>query len=233
MKIAVLSDIHANIFALKAVLQDLASEPVDHIFVAGDLVGYYYWPEPVVRLLMDDSRVTCIRGNHENLLRETSDSALAEQHRKKYGSGYDVCWETLSQEELNWLFTLPPSVEIEVMDNWFSIHHGSPNAIDEYVYPDASEEMLNDAHSDKDFTILGHTHFPFMHQNGAKILVNPGSVGQPRDVGGQASYAMIGLPHKVVSFKSVRYDTTEIISSARRRDPRIRYLQEVMLRGLV
>lgn len=232
MKIAVLSDIHANIYALKAVLQDFDSESVDHIFVAGDLVGYYYWPKPVVRLLMDDLRVTCIRGNHENLLRETSDSSLAEQHRKKYGSGYDVCWETLSQEELNWLFTLPPSVEIEVMDNWFSIHHGSPNAIDEYVYPDASEEVLIDAHSDRDFTILGHTHFPLVHQQGGKILINPGSVGQPRDIGGQASYAMISLPHKVVSFKRVAYDTTEIITSARRRDPEIRYLHEVMRRGL-
>lgn len=230
MKVAILADIHANIFALQAVIEDFRSDAVDHIIVAGDLVGYYYWPQPVVRLLMDDSRVTCVRGNHENLLKETLDKGSAERHRLKYGSGYDACWETLDVEELDWLFNLPVSVELEIAMSHFSIHHGSLRSVNEYVYPDAAEETLIESHSHSDFTILGNTHFPLMHRHGEKILLNPGSVGQPRDFGGHASYALVSLPDKAVSFKRVPYDISEVIDSAKRRDPKIRYLREVLLR---
>ena len=71
MKVAVISDVHANIYALRSVLHDLDKEGVENILVAGDLIGYYYWPSEVVKILMEDSRVHCIRGNHENILEET------------------------------------------------------------------------------------------------------------------------------------------------------------------
>lgn len=231
MKIAILSDIHSNIFALEAVLRDFDSDSVDHIFVAGDIVGYYYWPRQVVEILMADARFICIRGNHENLLEETRDTYLAEQHRLKYGSGYDSCWETLSSKQTDWLFSLPNSVEIEILKTWFSMHHGSPGAVDEYVYPDAPEDRLRASHSARDVTILGHTHLPLLHQFGGKILLNPGSVGQPRDFGGHASYALMDMLSKFVSFRRVPYQTAGIIALAKHRDPKISYLHEVMNRG--
>ena len=65
MKLAILSDIHANKFALDAVLQDIKEEAVQKIIIAGDLIGYYYWPCEVVSTCMNDKRILCIKGNHE------------------------------------------------------------------------------------------------------------------------------------------------------------------------
>ena len=65
MKVAILADIHANIHALDAVLADCEKEAVSHFIVAGDLVGYYYWPQQVIQRLMHKTHITCIRGNHE------------------------------------------------------------------------------------------------------------------------------------------------------------------------
>ena len=70
MYIAILSDIHANIYALDAVYQDFKNKNVNNILITGDIIGYYYWPKKVLKKLMSDDRVTCIAGNHENILQE-------------------------------------------------------------------------------------------------------------------------------------------------------------------
>ena len=96
MKIAILADIHANIYAFEAVLEDIQKEGVDKIIVAGDLVGYYYWPSEVVNTCMQDSRFICIRGNHEdNLKLAISDPTKLDSLTKKYGSSYRICLEKL------------------------------------------------------------------------------------------------------------------------------------------
>ena len=71
MKIGVISDIHANIFALDNVLKEMSKYDVSKILVAGDLIGYYYWPKEVVSRLMTDEDVFCIAGNHEKLLKNS------------------------------------------------------------------------------------------------------------------------------------------------------------------
>lgn len=231
MKVAILSDIHANIYAFEAVLADCEKEAVGHFIVAGDLVGYYYWPQPVVQWLMRDPRVTCIRGNHEDILAETLDnSKVADRYRHKYGSGYDVCRESLCNDELHWLLHLPVKAEIILDDAHFSVHHGSPAATDEYIYPDATSEVLARCHDSRDFTVLGHTHYPFLHYLKGGILLNPGSVGQPRDFGGQACYAVIDLRNHAVRFKRIPYDVSQVIVAAQARDPGIDYLYKIMMR---
>lgn len=231
MKIAVLADIHANIYALEAVLADCRDEVVGHFIVAGDLVGYYYWPQPVVQRLMHDACVTCIRGNHEDILAQAlGDAVAAERYRQKYGSGYDVCLETLSGDEMQWLLHLPTCIELTLGDVHFSVHHGSPVAPDEYVYPDASVEVLARSHASRHFTVLGHTHYPFIHHLDGSVLLNPGSVGQPRDIGGQASYVVIDLANRAVRFKRIPFDVAPVVAAAQARDPELGYLRRIMTR---
>ena len=232
MKVAILADIHANIHALNAVLVDCQEEAVEHFIVAGDLVGYYYWPKPVVQRLMHDPRFNSIRGNHEdNLAKTLETAAAAEQYSQKYGSSYDVCRETLCDKELQWLMRLPTSAELKLGDVHFSVHHGSPAATDEYIYPDAPAEVLARCHLSPDFTVLGHTHYPFIHCLDGRILLNPGSVGQPRDIGGQASYALINLANRAVRFKRVPFDVTPVVTAAQARDPALGYLHRIMTRN--
>ena len=231
MKIAILADIHANIHALEVVLADCRNEEVEHFIVAGDLIGYYYWPQPVVQLLMHDTRVTCIRGNHEDILAEIIDSPkAAERYRNKYGSGYDVCRETLCNDELQWLLHLPTKAELTLGGVHFSVHHGSPAATDEYIYPDTTAEVLARCHDSRDFTILGHTHYPFVHYLDGRILLNPGSVGQPRDFGGQACYALLNLANRALRFKRIPYDVSPVIAAAKTHDPSLGYLHKIMTR---
>ncbi len=233
MKVAVLADIHANMYALEAVLADCKEEDVAHYIIAGDLVGYYYWPKSIVHRLMNDNRFTCIRGNHEDILAETLDNPdAAEYYRLKYGSGYDVCRETLCANEIRWLMDLPAKAELILDGVRFSVYHGSPSATDEYIYPDATPEVLARCHASRGFTVLGHTHYPFVHHLDGSILLNPGSVGQPRDYGGQASYALINLNNCALYFKRIAYDVSHVVNAAKARDPELSYLQKIMTRKM-
>lgn len=231
MKVAVISDLHANIHALRAVLDDLNKEEVNVILVAGDLIGYYYWPAEVVELLMADERFICIRGNHENILLEVLASDKAAQHYlNKYGSGYEACRNELAAAQLQWLFSLPEEIVVTLDDVTFHLGHGALGNTDEYLYPDAPYRRLLDNYSEARYTIFGHTHYPFLHEHGGRYLLNPGSIGQPRDTGGLASYLIINTANQVIRFKRKAFDTKPIINAARENDPSLGYLADIMNR---
>ena len=231
MKVAVISDLHANIHALRVVLEDLDKEGVSAILVAGDLIGYYYWPGQVLDLIMSDDRFICVRGNHENILREVliSDEAST-RYRKKYGSGYDACRQQLSKTQIEWLLSLPEETVVNLGGDRFHVGHGALGDTDEYLYPDASLDKLLDNYSDAKYTIFGHTHYPFLHEHEGRNLLNPGSVGQPRDTGGLASYVVINTINNVIRFKRKAFDTKPVINAAREYDPSLGYLADIMKR---
>lgn len=231
MKVALISDLHANIHALRVVLDDLNKEGVEKILVAGDVVGYYYWPRAVIELLMTDDRFICIRGNHENILQQVlADDEAAQRYRRKYGSGYEICRRQLSNEQLQWLLSLPEEIRLTVAGMRFHIGHGTLGNTDEYLYPDAPVDELLKNYSDLEFTVFGHTHYPFLHECNNRYLLNPGSVGQPRDVGGLASYIIINGDNRVVRFKRKAFDTEPVIRAARENDPKLHYLADIMNR---
>lgn len=231
MKVALVSDLHANIHALRAVLDDLNKEGVERILVAGDIVGYYYWPRETIELLMSDDRFQCIRGNHERILQEAlSDKDAALRYKRKYGSGYEVCRSQLSEVQVDWLLSLPEEFHVSIDGIEFYIGHGALGSNDEYLYPDAPLDTLLDNYSSADFTVFGHTHYPFLHAYEGRYLLNPGSVGQPRDLGGLASYVVINTESHVIRFKRKPFDTQAVIRAAREIDPEHGYLTAIMNR---
>lgn len=231
VKVAILSDIHANIFALDAVYVDLDRVGVDHILVAGDLVGYYYWPADVVSRLASDERVRCIRGNHEDILEVCmADTQEAIRYAAKYGSGYACCIETMTPSMLAWLATLPANLDLTISGVTFHLSHGALGSTNTYIYPNAALNVLNDNISDCDVTIFGHTHHPFVYYRGEQILLNPGSVGQPRDQCGTASYIILNLENLVIQPRRVMFDVTPVIAAAQARDPELAYLWKIMQR---
>ena len=231
MKVAVLSDLHANIHALRTVLNDLDKEKVDTVLVAGDLVGYYYWPADVISAVMKDDRFVCIKGNHENILQEVLVSEeAAQRYRRKYGSGYEICRSQLSEKQIQWLLSLPEEISITIDGVTFHMCHGALGSTDEYLYPDVPMEKLLDNYSDAHYTIYGHTHYPFLHQHNGRYLLNPGSVGQPRDTGGLSSYCIINTENQVIRFKRKAFDKKSVISAARINDPDLGYLADIMNR---
>jgi len=202
MRIALLSDIHANLAALDAVLADLP--PVDAILFAGDVVGYYAHPNEVCgRLRAIGAR--CVRGNHDNYV--TGQAEPNAERRAAYAT--DWTRAQLTPDNLDWLAALPAELHFEAEGIDILVRHASPWDEETYLYPDSDwlgEVMLGATQ----VLVLGHTHHPMTVEAGEGLLINPGSVGQPRDWNPDAAYAVLSLPSREVELRRVSYDVAAV-----------------------
>jgi putative phosphoesterase len=202
MKVAVLADVHANLPALVAVLEDLPN--VDCIACLGDVVGYYADPNEVCALMRQHKIIT-IRGNHDAYV-------LGERlpHSDRV-EAYRTAWtrEVLEPRNFGWLRSLPTSMECRWGKIVAHLHHATPWNEEAYLYPDS--DQLNEIKlGPNEFLALGHTHRPMLRQCGEGFVLNPGSVGQPRDCNPLASYAILDCDTANVDFRRARYDVTSL-----------------------
>lgn len=206
MKIALLADAHANYIGLDAVLEDTVKRDIDQIIFAGDAVGYYPYVNEVCNVLREKAD-WCVMGNHDAFV--TGRLSLAEGKKRVYALDYTL--EKISEENMNWLRNLPEFLEFELAGKVFKIFHGSPwNHLEEYIYPNHGFfERFDDIKAD--FVILGHTHYPMVKHTGEKIIINPGSCGQPRDYNPLASYALLDTENRDVDVRRVSYDIETVI----------------------
>ena len=214
-KVAVLADIHANIAALECVLEEVQRENIEKLVLLGDYVGYYYDPRAVIHALSDFDCVG-IQGNHDRMALEArANDAALNRYRARYGSGLDAVLEQFGSAEWEWLAQHPASREIALGPHRILIAHGSPHDPDAYLYPDA--------------IWLGHTHYPFFRP-GSPTILNPGSVGQPRDIGGLASWAVFHLETGAVAFRRTEFPSIDLAEQCRRRDPGLAKLGRTLTR---
>jgi putative phosphoesterase len=188
--IGIISDVHANLEALQAVFAGL--ERADSIYCVGDVVGYGPDPNECCELLRDRG-VRCVRGNHDHICATLKDvgpcSSLA-RHSFRWTH------ERLTEANRQWLRGLPLCIEADGM----TLVHGAPGTprdmLNAYVfeqhYTKGSYRKLLDRVSGPRL-VLGHTHLPMCYGTRARIL-NPGSVGQPRDGDWRAAYVTIERP---------------------------------------
>ena len=232
MNIAILADIHANSHALDTVYKDLEQNECEAILVLGDLVGYYYSPSYVVDKIKNDSRCVVIKGNHEKLLlRAINDKKFADNCHKKYGSGLNIAMKTLSEDQLDWIKELPESKALEIGGLKLTLHHGSDKHIDEYIYPDVSEKRLSRVVTESDYVFFGHTHYPAVFPRDDCVIVNPGSVGQPRDLGSVASYVILNTENCSIVNKRLPFANRRLMETAKELDPHYPYLSEILERN--
>jgi putative phosphoesterase len=229
--IAVLSDIHANAAALDAALGAARAAGAEELFLLGDYVGYYYEPRRVLETLSRWPR-EAIRGNHEELLgRAEKDAAFASELRARYGSGHDAALRELAGAQIAELGALPENLSVERDGLRIELCHGSPWKGDEYVYPDAEDSVLaRCAGSNADFVLMGHTHRAFIKRVGATTVANAGSVGQARDAGGQAAWALLDTRARALTLCRTPYDAAPLAAEAARRDPKNAYLRDILSR---
>lgn len=231
MKIGLLGDIHGNATALQAVLGSATSLGVEKLLVTGDLVGYYFSPFEVVELLQPWDKFM-VRGNHEVMLQMARrDGTFLAKVDARYGTGLRTAIEQFDEYQLDELCDLPHPLHLEVGGCKVLLCHGSPWDIDLYVYPDSEPELLEQcAMQDFDMVVFGHTHYPMSRQVGRTVLVNPGSVGQPRNRRPGAHWALFDTETCEVSLQCEAYDASLVIEESHRRHPEIPYLVEVLKR---
>lgn len=214
MKIGVLSDIHGNITALNAVIKHAQGLNVDAYFILGDLVGYYPKSGKVVRCIRNLSNTIVIQGNHERLLMEVVDGTTnIEKLNEKYGEGHEIALRELGVNELEWLRSLPVEKDIVVDDISIKLCHGAPGNPNLYLYPDTSQEILNKLCIENlDFIFIGHSHYPFVTSKNNCVLINVGSVGMSKDVGGLASWGVLDTSNRTYIPYRTPYNIDGVIS---------------------
>jgi putative phosphoesterase len=232
MKIAVISDIHGNYDALVAVLKKAKQEGVAHLLVLGDIVGYYYHPEKILKALSEWS-FDMIKGNHEYILEDLiADPSLAESIRLKYGSGHKEAIDKLSSQQLDFLRDLPETKSVQFDNTSFLMSHGSPWSNDFYIYPDCDVATVKKCDSiAHDFVLIGHSHYAFAINNKNSVLINPGSVGQSRQTGGKASWGVINTENGCFQMRSTDYNVENLIAEIAEKDGDILYLTKVLIRN--
>jgi len=230
MKIALLSDIHGNVDALRAVLDELTRLGVERVFCCGDLVGYYYHPAECIELL-NEWNMECVRGNHEDMLFQImGDPEVRIRVRKKYGSALERAAATLSEHHLDYLAALPRTKLVTIEGKKILLCHGAPWDTDQYIYPDASLDLFEKcAQSGADWVVCGHTHYQLDRQVDACRVINPGSVGQPRGKHrGNAHWALLDIERSVCELMETEYDASAVIRQAQRYDPEVEYLTTIL-----
>ena len=199
MKILILSDIHANWFALDAI-----RESFDACLFLGDLVEYGVDPIPCIDWVR--SHATCsIRGNHDHSLAQRVAPPAGTGFRRLAGATRQLHWNILRPSHMKYLSQLPVTQNIKLDGYKFHLVHATPrDPMDEYLTDDAAAWGKRLENIDADFVCVGHTHIPCHLHVGDRQLINPGSVGQPRDGDPRASYAVI--ENGRIELKRIDYD---------------------------
>ena len=201
MLVGVISDVHANLVALEAVLDDVP--PVDAMLNAGDVVGYNPWPAECVAAIRE-RHVPTVMGNHDRMVvteRNFRGNAMA-------AAGVSYAREHLDDDQRAWLADLPDVLRL--FDGRVKVVHGHPDDPDRYTYPELFGPDLLDG---EDVLVMGHTHVQAHEVYDGGIVMNPGSVGQPRDGDPRAAYALVDLEAMTVEERRVEYDVEAVIEA--------------------
>lgn len=212
MRIAVLSDIHANLPALEAAWEDLQRQRPDATYCLGDLVGYGAFPNQVVEFLREHA-LPSILGNYDEGVGFDLDNCgcvYRDSEERRLGD-LSFTW-TKAQVRLDnkaWLRGLPLQTRLEDLVPSLLLVHGSPRKINEYLYEDRPRATFEHVGrlAGADVLLFGHTHLPYRKKVGRTLFVNAGSVGRPRDGDPRAGYVLLTmgrLPR--VEFRRVAYD---------------------------
>lgn len=214
MKIAVISDIHGNMEALKAVLSDIESQGAEKIYILGDLAMAGAEPVETVDFIQNLSLkkdITIIQGNTDEMVAnatgEPNDPFIPPNEVMANALKYAI--KIVPQDQKDFLANLPATYSEKVGELNILLVHGSPRRNNEDIMPDITQEKLEEITNgiDADIIFCGHTHMPVVHKLDNKIIVNVGSVGRPFARTTESSYYILDvsgkdfkLTHRLVSY---------------------------------
>lgn len=196
MRIAVIADIHSNIFALNEVLLDIDTRNADLVVCLGDLVGYATYPNEVIDTIREN-RILTIKGNYDEAVSEELMICGCDYPDPKdmENAGISLNWtiDETREDNKEFLKSLPMEAEMDFGGRRVKFVHGSPRRINEYLKENSKEAEEVMAGLEEDILVCGHTHKPYCRKYGSKLLVNAGSVGKPKTDRPKAGYVIIDL----------------------------------------
>jgi diadenosine tetraphosphatase ApaH/serine/threonine PP2A family protein phosphatase len=214
MRIAVISDIHSNLQALQAAFAVIDAARVDAVYCLGDIVGYGANPNECLELVRSRASII-LRGNHDHAV---VDPVLSRYFSKSGRAASEWTRKVLTKENADYLTTLPFRADTELC----TLAHASPSAPEEWQYVlslDVAEDQFSSFTAPLCF--IGHTHIPvvcgedmrtFSFRKGVRMLINVGSVGQPRDGNPQLSFGL--LDSDSWEYRNVR-ETYDVAAAAK------------------
>jgi putative phosphoesterase len=206
MRILLIADVHSNWPALSAI-----DETFDACLFAGDLVDYGPQPLPCIDWLRRHA-TAAVRGNHDHAVAQRVIGRGQTGFRRLASVTRPVHWDALDSRRMKYLARLPVTQHVRLGDLTFCLVHATPrDPLDEYLADDTTAWQDRIASVDADFVCVGHTHAPFHLDLGHIQVVNPGSVGQPRDGDPRLSYAIIEDGN--VTFHRREYDIDATIAA--------------------
>jgi len=198
-RIALISDIHSNLSYLEKVLDRIDRDNIDKIYCLGDIVGYYDKPNEVIDLIIKKD-ISCIKGNHEKYILETLNYNLENENIYRIKKQKKI----ISKSHLQFLKDLPDKIEFTLCSKKFYLTHSLPN--DCLTYLDDLNKLDKNFISKLDYYCFGHTHIPLITYKYGACIVNPGSIGQPRDFSRKPSYAVVDIVNEITNFNKVNVD---------------------------
>jgi putative phosphoesterase len=205
MRIGLISDVHANLPALNAVLEDMPS--VDQLVCLGDTVGYNPYPSESLETVMENCDVV-IQGNHDRRINHPVHAG-----NEQAVEGLKLANKVISSEQRELLEKLPEKTELH--EGRFLAVHSHPEHTDRYVMPGLFHNVEKYL-EDYDAIFFGHTHMQGKKEFDRGVILNPGSVGQPRDKA-TAAYAVFDTETMETELYRTGYDIYKVVEEINKR----------------
>ena len=227
-KIGLISDIHGNLDALKAVVKDAEKSGIEVFLNAGDTVGFGIHPSQVIQALRAPMFLNIVGNVDLEILEALRFGKLRDPDEMK-----QLAIKELSPSDVAYLQSLPNELRFEIGRTRVLLTHGSPDSVDEHIYPDSPEERLKEiaTKAEADVIVTGHTHLQMNRSVDGVTFVNPGSVGRPISGEPKAEYALLTCTPPTVEFRRVSYDVETLAEQMRKKSLSESHVQ-VLLRGV-
>lgn len=240
MKLAIISDIHANLPALKAVMKNIGNQDIDGIYCLGDLVNFAGWDNEVIHLIRS-LNIPCVQGNHdEGIGRKNERFSFSFSNKEKYEFGLASIKRVnkiITAPNRTFLQNLPSKIKLEFIINKqcikIALVHANPSNNLDYIQPETSDTDLKSLldNADADILLMGHTHKSFhkiLKYNNEENLtiyrhaVNVGSVGKPKHGDNRACYLTMEINENTTlnnaesfhfEFHYISYDVEKVIQN--------------------
>lgn len=223
MRLAAISDMHANAVAFEAVIADLHRQAPDAVVCLGDIVMRGPQPKECIDMLRALNPLAVVRGNFDHRFTRWPTPGWTPQTHKEVLRLRDFEYTSarLPEADQVWLANLPVDVTLSIEGHGLELYHAAPGSLHQYVWPWAPDEELRKmrVHDATALVLYGHMHHPLVRSTKGLTVVNVGSVGLSFDGDNRAAYAIIDLtgPDMAIQVRRITYDVEAAIQIARDR----------------